>query len=138
MSASILIVDDETEIREMLSRHFRYRGYEVNTAINGKDALDKLSKNKIDIIISDIMMPEINGVELLRHVRYEYPMIRSIMITGHVTLDNALACIRYGADNCIFKPLTDLSLLEQAVDEAQNKKQYWIQILKELRGMKIS
>ncbi len=136
MNASLLVVDDEQEIREMLSRHFRYLGYNVELAGNGKEALEVLASEKIDILVSDIMMPEMNGVELLKHVRSEYPMLRPIMITGHVTLENALACIRYGADSCVFKPLTDLAVLEKAVDDAVHKNRYWIDILKELRGMK--
>jgi CheY-like chemotaxis protein len=82
------------------------------------------------------MMPEMNGVELLRNLRDDYPMIRPIMMTGFVTLENALACIRYGADACIFKPLEDLSLLDNAVQEAAAKTQYWMKILKELRTLK--
>ncbi len=136
MTAQLLIVDDEQEIREMLSRHFRYLGYDVEVAANGREALQKLGEKKIDILVSDIMMPEMNGVELLKQVRAEYPMLRPIMITGQVTLQNALACMRYGADSCIFKPLTDLSILEKAVQDATNKNKYWMDVLKELKGMK--
>lgn len=136
MNPTLLIVDDEEEIREMLSRHFRYLGFEVDLASNGREALAKLANKKVDILISDIMMPEMNGVELLRQVRTDYPMLRPIMITGHVTLDNALACIRYGADSCIFKPLTDMTILEKAVNDATQKKKYWMNILKELKGLK--
>jgi CheY-like chemotaxis protein len=136
MNTTLLIVDDEEDIREMLSRHFRYLGYDVDTACNGKDALDKLAQKKVDILISDIMMPELNGVELLRNVRNDYPMVRPIMITGYVTMDNALACMRYGADKCIFKPLSDLSLLEKAVEESREHIHYWKGVLKELKGMK--
>jgi CheY-like chemotaxis protein len=136
MNAAILVVDDEADIRELLSRHFRYLGYEVETASHGKEALERLAATKIDILISDIMMPEMNGVELLKHVRAHYPMIRPIMITGYVTMENALACIRYGADSCVFKPLNDLSQLENAVNEATRRLRYWMDILRELRGMK--
>lgn len=136
MSANILIVDDELDIQEMLSRHFRFLGYAVETAGNGKEAVQKLATTRFDVLISDIMMPEMNGVELLRHVRSEYPMVRPIMITGYVTLENALACIRYGADSCVFKPLNDLTQLEKCVEEAAAKQRYWMDILKELRGMK--
>lgn len=136
MNTSILIVDDEIDIAEMLSRHFRYLGYDVALAGNGKEALEQLSKKKFDILISDIMMPEMTGVELLRNVRQDYPMIRPIMITGHVTLDNALACIRYGADYCIFKPLTDLAALQEAVEQSASKNRYWMNTLKQLRGLK--
>ncbi|MBX7136811.1 MAG: response regulator [Oligoflexia bacterium] len=136
MTAAMLIVDDEQESREMLSRHFRYLGYEVALAGNGLEALEQLAGKKFDVLISDIMMPQMDGVALLRQVRNDYPMLRPIMITGQVTMDNALACIRYGADYCFFKPLTDLTQLEKAVSESLSKNQYWMQILKELRGMK--
>ena len=81
-------------------------------------------------------MPEMTGVELLRQVRDHYPMIRPIMISGYVTLENALACIRYKADACVFKPLNDLSELERVVKEAEQRNIYWMNILKELQGMK--
>ena len=135
MSASLLIVDDEADLREMLSRHFRFLGYDVTTAENGVDALSKLAEKKIDVVISDIMMPEMTGVELLKHLREDYPMVRKIMITGYVTLENALSCIRYGADSCIFKPLTDLKQLETAVEQSVERIRYWHRILKELRGL---
>jgi CheY-like chemotaxis protein len=136
MSARLLVVDDEDQICEMLSRHFRYLGYTVSTAANGLQALSILNETKVDVLVSDIMMPTMTGVELLKQVRAEFPMIRPIMITGHITLDNALACIRYGADSCIFKPLTDLALLERAVSDAVTRNRYWMNILRELRGLK--
>lgn len=132
----LLIVDDEQDIREMLSRHFRYLGYSVDTAAHGGEALTILAQTKVDIMISDIMMPEVNGVELLRAVRNDYPMVRTIMITGYVTLDNALACLRFGADYCIFKPLTELDKLEKAVEESAQKIRYWLEVMRDLRGMK--
>lgn len=135
-SAQLLVVDDERDILEMISRHFRYKGYPVETAENGRVALDILGQRKVDILISDIMMPVMSGVELLRHLRQDYPMIRPIMMTGYVTLENALACIRYGADACVFKPFEDMGLLETAVLEAESKLKYWMKILKELRALK--
>ena len=135
-SPTLLIVDDEKEICSMLERHFMFSGYKILTAGNGKEALDLLAQQKVDILLSDIMMPEMNGVELLRVVRQDYPMVRPIIMTGYVTLDNALACIRYGADACIFKPFTDLSKVDQAINDAIAKLSYWNKILKELRGLK--
>ena len=132
MEPRILVVDDEQDIREMVRRHFQFLGYQVLTAGNGKEALEILAGNKIDIVISDIIMPVMDGVELLRNIRNDYPMTRAIMITGYVTLENALACMRYGADTCIFKPLEDLSLLEKAVVDAVKQIQHWFAILKQL------
>ena len=99
MTASILIVDDEAAIRTSLSRHYRLQGYNVDTAENGRAALENLAVTPRQVVISDIMMPEMNGIELLRRIRREYPMTRVIIITGYVTLENALACLRNNADN---------------------------------------
>ncbi len=136
MNVHILIVDDEVEIREMLSRHFRFLGYSTDTACNGREALEKLAETKTDIVISDIMMPEMNGIELIGVVREEYPGIHTIMITGYVTLVNAMAAMRLGADTMVFKPLEDLSQLEQAVQRAVERIQHWLNLLNELRAMK--
>ncbi|MCA9782862.1 MAG: response regulator [Calditrichaeota bacterium] len=136
MVVQILIVDDELEIREMLARYFRFLGYSVETAANGREAIARLEEIRTDIVISDIMMPEMNGVELLAHIRQEYPMTHAIMITGYVTLDNAMNCMRLGADTMIFKPLEDMSQLEQAVGKAVARIQHWLQLLNDLRAMK--
>lgn len=135
MKARLLIVDNEPEIREMLSRHFRYLGFKVDVASDGVDALEKLTKDRTEVIISDIVMPRMDGVELLKIVRNEYPMIHTIMITGYVTLENALACMRYGADTCIFKPLEDLTELEEAVEVAVRWLKRWQEKLKTLQTM---
>ena len=136
MKVQILVVDDEEQIRDMLARHFRYLGYEVDTAENGKDALAKLDEDRTDIVISDIMMPEMNGVDLLYHLRRDHPMVRAIMITGYVTLENAMGCMRNGAETCVFKPIEDLSNLETAVDQVVSRINNWHGILRDLQGMK--
>ncbi|TYT74013.1 response regulator [Desulfobotulus mexicanus] len=136
MKGHLLIVDDEKEIRDMLSRHFRLMGYEVLTAEHGLDALSILEKNRVDAVISDIMMPVMDGVDLLREIRRQYPMVRVIMITGYVTLENALACMRNQADTCIFKPLNDLGELEEAVQTAIAAQARWTRKFRELTGMK--
>lgn len=135
MKAKILIVDDEIEICEMLSRHFRYVGYDVDTAFNGIEAMEKLAENSFQVVISDIVMPKMNGVELLRAVKKQYPMIHIVMITGYVTLENALSCMRLGADTCVFKPLEDLTELEDAVAGAVNVLKQWQEKLKMLKAM---
>ena len=135
MKARLLIVDDEPEICEMLSRHFRYLGFHVDTASDGIEALEKLAKARTEVIISDIVMPQMDGVELLRTIRQQYPMIHTIMITGYVTLENALACMRHGADTCVFKPLEDLTELEEAVEFAVGRLKRWHEKLRMLQAM---
>lgn len=138
MAKKLLIVDDEVEIREMLSRHFEFLGYNTSTAGNGQEAMDYLDENKVDIVITDIMMPVMDGVTLLKTIRKEFPMIQVIMITGYVSLDIALSCMRAQANTCVFKPLEDLTELERAVEKANNTIETWKQKFKELRGMKQS
>ncbi len=136
MKVHLLIVDDESEIRDMLERHFRFIGFEVTQASNGAEAVRVLENKKIDIVISDIMMPVMTGIELLRTIHCDFPMVHAIMITGYVTLDNALACMRLGADTLIFKPLADLSELEDAVQKAVESIQHWVHLLKQLQSMR--
>ena len=136
MTTRVLVVDDEQEIRELLDRHLRYLGYTVHCAENGQDALEKLSAVRTDIVISDIGMPVMNGIELLGRIRSEFPMTRVVMITGFVSQENVLACMRGGAEICIFKPLEDLEVLEQAVTRATEALARWWAALGELRSLK--
>ena len=136
MSKDILIVDDEKPIRDSIARHYRLKGYEVDTAENGLDALDKLSQDSYKAVVTDIRMPEMDGVELLGRVRDECPLTRCIVITGYVTLGNALAAIRQGADACIFKPIEDMQELDMAVEHAIKSITDWKSKLKMLRGLK--
>ena len=136
MQGKLLIVDDEEEIRSALSRHFRFKGYSVLTAGNGSEALAVMSSNNIDVVISDIVMPIMDGVDLLRALRNDYPMVRTIMITGYVTQENVLACIRHDAETCVFKPWQDLSELETAVTSAMDRMKNWRRKLKYLLDIK--
>ena len=136
MNITILVVDDEEMITEMLSRHFRFLDYNVETALNGLEAVQILRQQRVDIVISDVMMPEMNGIELLREINANYPMTHAIMITGYVELEHALNCMELGADTILFKPLEDLKLLEQAVLDAVTRIQHWFNIISELRKMR--
>lgn len=136
MKVHLLIVDDEQEIGELLSRRFRFLGYLVDVAENGKEALEIMERTKIDIVVSDISMPEMDGIELLRTIRHQYPMVHVIMMTGYVTLDNALSCARLGADTCVFKPLDELKELEEAIDSAVAAIRKWLGIFHVLMKMK--
>jgi DNA-binding NtrC family response regulator len=131
----LLIVDDESDIRNSLSRRYLLKGYTVDTARNGREALDLLEQRSFQVVISDIKMPEIDGIELLHRIRIEYPMTRVIMMTGYVTLDNGLACLRHGADTCIFKPLQDLKEMDAAIEQALNYLKHWENKLLQLRKM---
>jgi len=136
MNRQVLIVDDETSIRDSLARHFRLMGIQADTAGDGAEALAMMEKFPYRVVISDIMMPRVDGIGLLRALRKEFPMTRTIMISGYVTLENALSCVKLGADTCIFKPLSKLDELDQAVEAAFAHHERWERKLLELRSLK--
>jgi len=135
--ANLLIVDDEQEIREMLARHFAFEGFNILQAEDGLEALEVLNSQKVDLIISDIVMPRMSGVELLEVVHKEFPMIRVNMITGYVTQSHLLQCMQNHADDVIYKPLEDLQELEDSVKRSYETIQRWKNKLKVLQGMKV-
>ncbi|HNX90696.1 MAG TPA: response regulator [Candidatus Omnitrophota bacterium] len=134
--ACILVVDDEKNIQETLSRHFRFLGYDVDTVDNGSLALDALAKKRYEVVITDISMPVMDGIQLLRAIRKEYPMVHCIIMTGYVTMENILSCMRLGADTCIYKPFEDLKEMEEAVESAVAYIDRWQKKLKTLLRMK--
>lgn len=135
--ANLLIVDDEVEIREMLARHFAFEGFHVLQAGNGLEALEVLNSKKVELIICDIVMPKMTGVQLLEIVHKEFPMVRVNMITGYVSQSHLLQCMKNHADNVIYKPLEDLSELEKSVNQSLELINRWKNKLKELQGMKV-
>lgn len=136
MKRQLLIVDDETDIRNSLARRYTFKGCTVDCAENGKKALEAMEEKPYQVVISDIMMPIMDGVELLRQIRMEYPMTRVIMMTGYVTLQNGLSCLRHGADTVIFKPFDDLKEMDAAIENAVKYLQHWEEKLEILNSMK--
>jgi DNA-binding NtrC family response regulator len=135
MDIHMLIVDDEAPVRSHLSEHYRKMGYAVQTAGSAEEAEDILATQPFQILILDIKLPGRDGPELLQQVQSEYPMLHTIMITGYVTQDNLLASWRHGAETCIFKPLSDLSELDEAVQRGVQAIQRWLDKLAELKRM---
>lgn len=132
MYPKILIVDDEKAITDTLSRFFEFEGYHVMTVNDPYSALKVINRENIFIVISDISMPGMSGVDLLQRIKQHNGMIQVIMITGFVTLDNILACLRRGADECFLKPFSDLSQLKRAVDDAMAKLKRWQDLMLEI------
>ena len=102
----ILVVDDEMIVCESCKRILEEEGYEVDTALSGKEALEKMKENPYDIVITDLKMPEIDGMEVLRTFRREYPDAIVIMITGFSTVETAVEAMKLGAFDYIPKPFT--------------------------------
>ncbi len=93
---SLLIVDDEENVRKALVRALRADGYEIRQAGSGKEALDLLAQDPADLVISDHMMPAMTGLELMRKVRQDWPDTLRIILTGYADLEMAISAINEG------------------------------------------
>jgi two-component system response regulator PilR (NtrC family) len=99
-----MVVDDEENIREVLSNYLETLGYEVVTASDGQNALEKFEPGAFDLIVSDLLMPNIDGLELLRKVREKDRDVVFLMITGYPSIETAVEAIKKGAYDYITKP----------------------------------
>jgi two-component system, NtrC family, response regulator AtoC len=113
----ILIVDDEEEICSVLARSLTKAGYSPITANNGREALNLFYKENFSLIISDIKMPDMNGLELLKNVRAVNPNIMVIMMTAFPEIDRVVEAMRLGACDFILKPF-DLDQVVLSVKKA--------------------
>lgn len=114
---TILTIDDEENIRNGLADNFELEGYEVKQAASGKEGLDIISKEKIDLVITDLRMDGMTGDEVVRQVVSKYPGIPIIVLTGHGSIDDATKAIKEGAFDFLTKPL-DLDHLNIVVKNA--------------------
>lgn len=120
--ANLLIVDDEQGMRQLLSHVFTRAGHEVRAAENGARALELLRGQPADLIISDVKMPDMNGIELLRRVRENSPDVAVVMMTAFATVDTAREAFKLGADDFIQKPF-DVDELKLIVEKALERLQ---------------
>ena len=124
MEARVLLVDDDEGIRDALAEFLDTLGFGVVTAENGQEALNKFSKGDIEIILADLMMPKIDGMELLKRIREVDEDVIFLMITGHPSIGTAVESINRGADDYITKPfhLEDVKLrIEKALEKRSLK-----------------
>lgn len=116
---TVIVVDDEKVIREGLKRLLSSEGYRVLTADNGRDALDIIRCEGIDVVLCDLKMPVMDAVEVLEAVKVSHPDLPVIVITGQGTIENAVECMKKGAYDFVTKPFrTDyvLSVVRCAVE----------------------
>ena len=116
-SLRVLIVDDEEDIRDILSDRLQAYGYEIVTAADGSEALEKVEKTSPDLVLLDIQLPELNGMEVLSRIKLEHPQITVIMITAHGKIQLAVDAIKQGAYDFVEKPF-DPDLIRIKVDNA--------------------
>lgn len=120
-SHSILVVDDEPTAREGLELTLEAEGYQVHQAVSAPQALEFLKGSRVDLIITDLKMPGMSGLDLLAEVRRTWPELDVIIITGFASIDTAISAMKLGAFDYLTKPF-NLDVVRQAVRRALEKR----------------
>ncbi len=109
--STLLIIDDEPNILTTLRRALELEGYGVEVAGSGPLGLEKLAECDIDLVLLDVVMPELNGVQVLERIRETHPDVSVVMMSGNATIDTAVAATKLGAHDFVEKPLSSDKLL---------------------------
>ena len=117
----ILLVDDEKDFVEMLSLRLREAGEKVKEAYNGKECLDILEQTDIDVVILDIKMPGMDGIETLREIKRRHPIVEVILLTGHGAVETSVDGMKLGAFDYLLKPADFEDLLEKLEGAGKRK-----------------
>jgi DNA-binding NarL/FixJ family response regulator len=121
---SVLIVDDEESIRISLKRMLEKEKFQVETAEGGSMALKELKKHPYDIILTDIMMDDISGIQLLKNIKKKYSDLPVLLMTGFSSIDSAIDALRLGASDYILKPCTKKKILSSIENALKRNTQY--------------
>lgn len=111
MNERILVVDDEESLRLSLKFKLKSAGFDVDTAVDGEEALEKLKGKPVDAVLLDINMPRMSGIEALTIIRQTYPQTETIMLTGFADFSTAIECLKIGAKDYLVKPVDTTELV---------------------------
>lgn len=126
-STRILVVDDKQSFRFMIKGYLEDAGYRATAAAGGMEALTELEQGPFDLVLSDMVMPEMDGVDLLRRVRDRYPQLPFVLVTAHGSVGSAVAAMKEGAGDYLLKPLNREELLmvvERLLEHARLRASY--------------
>ena len=118
----VLLVDDEKDFIEMLSLRLKEVGEKITVSYSGQEALDTLEKADIDVVILDIKMPGMDGIETLREIKKQFPLVEVIMLTGHGSTETAVEGMKLGAFDYLMKP-ADFDDLTLKLEGARKRKE---------------
>jgi len=117
----LLLVDDEARFVETLSKRLTARGFDVQGALSGPQALDLLRERPFDVVLLDVWMPGMDGLEVLKEIRRLHPSVRVVLVSGNASITAAVEGIRLGATDYLLKPVEIDDVLAK-VEEAFEKK----------------
>jgi DNA-binding NtrC family response regulator len=118
---NVLLVDDEIEFLETLVKRMKKRNVNVFGVKSGEEALKFLEQNPLDVVVLDVRMPGMDGIETLREIKKRHPLVEVIMLTGHANMEVAVQGMELGAFDYLMKPM-DIDDLLYKVQDAQKKK----------------
>lgn len=118
MSAEILIIDDDDAIRDMLALYLRTQGYLVASAADGSTGLARCAQTRPTLVMCDLRMPGMDGLEVLEALNRDYPGLPVIVVSGTGDMDDAIKALKLGASDYVTKPIEDLVVLDHAVERA--------------------
>jgi len=119
--AKVLIVDDEKDFVEMFSLRLKQQGEKVSAAYSGEEALKMLEKTPVDVIILDIRMPGMDGIDTLKRIKQLYPIVEVILLTGHGSTETAVEGMKLGAFDYLMKP-ADFEDFKIKLENARKRK----------------
>ncbi len=120
---NVLVVDDEEDFVEILSLRLKDAGEKVHEAFSGKTCLKQLETHAIDVVILDIKMPGMDGIQTLREIKRRHPLVEVILLTGHGTTETAVEGMKQGAFDYLLKPADFTELLDKIAAARQRKDQ---------------
>ncbi|MBU1903131.1 MAG: response regulator [Proteobacteria bacterium] len=118
----MMLVDDEERFLSTTEKLLSRKGYDIVTAGSGAEALEKLRTHNIHVVILDVKMPGMDGIDTLRAIKRTYPLVEVIMLTGHATVESAIDGLKSGATDYLMKP-TDVQDLIERAEQAFEKRQ---------------
>ncbi len=112
-SVQILLIDDEEEFVSTLAQRLEFRGYAARTALDGQSGIDLLSTSCFDVVVLDLMMPVLNGIDTLKQIKKIQPDLPVILLTGHGSTKAGMEGMRIGAFDYLMKPLDIKDLIDK-------------------------
>ena len=126
LKAKVLLVDDEEDFLKTLAERLEARGLKVNTATSGEEAVTDAEKNGYDLIVLDLSMPGIDGLETLKRIKTKQPEAEIIMLTGQGSIRTGIEAMKLGAEDYLQKPV-NISVLIDKISEARSKRMLILQ-----------
>lgn len=117
----VLVVDDELDFLETLVRRLEKRQVAAVGVTGGREALDKLSQHSVDVVVLDVRMPGMDGLEVLQEIKKRWPLVEVILLTGHASVESGLQGMELGAFDYVMKPCKLIELLPK-IEQAYERK----------------